>query len=404
MLAHKKKKQLHQDYLPYVIIAIITFWFITTLYLLRPNSNTTPQPATQKNPNQQQIQKYQTILQSTWNFYKSSFIQNGQVIDPAGDITTSEGQSYALIRAWSLNDKQTFDQVWQWTKNNIQLPNKLFAWKYQNGQVIDPSPASDADQDIATALLLAYEKWNDPQYQTEARAVLAPLWELQVVTLNNKPYLIAGPWANYQNEIVLNPSYLSPAQYRHFAQYDQTYPWQQLIPTSYEVLNACTTLPADNQPGVLPAEWCALNKQTYQYSQSPNPNDDSYAFNAIRTPLRVALDYHLNQEPQAKQYLQSLSFLNNQLQSTGKLLTAYTRTGRPKENYESALAYAGNLGYFLIIHPDQVHTYTETHLTNKYLKPTPTNPQYWEDSNNYYTQNIAWFATALYLESLKQSN
>lgn len=400
---HKKKKHPNINFTPFAIIALLSLWLITMLILFKPKNNLIQQSTTPSNPNQEQIQKYQSILQNTWNYYKSRFIQNGQVIDPSGNITTSEGQSYALFRAWYLNDKQEFDTVWQWTKTNIQLENKLFAWKYQNGQIIDPSPASDADQDIATALLLAYEKWNDPQYLTQAQEILTPLWDLQVITLDNKPYLISGPWANYPNEIVLNPSYLSPAQYRHYAKYDQTKPWLELISTSYEVVNACTTLPSNKIQGVLPAEWCSLNKDSKTFTQSSNPNDDSYGFNAIRTPLRIALDYHLNKEQQAKSYLDSLTFLNTQLQTTGKLLTAYTRTGQPKENYESALSYAGNFGYFLITQPEKSHAYIDQYLTTKYLKQAGENAQYWEDPNNYYTQNIAWFATALYLETLKEN-
>ena len=124
------------------------------------------------------------LLEQSWQGYKKRFIQqDGRVIDhKAGGISTSEGQSYALLRAVWMNDPQTFNQVWSWTQNNLQVRgDHLFAWKWgqqstkspgANGPKapegpakwgpIDSTAASDADQDIALALLMAHRKWQDP--------------------------------------------------------------------------------------------------------------------------------------------------------------------------------------------------------------------------------------------------
>lgn len=396
-----KKYSIHQIYF---LILFITFIFIlplATFSLMKPTYSLqndfqffpTPTP----NPNQHLIDQYDTILTHTWNYYKTRFIQNGQVIDPAGNITTSEGQSYALLRAVYLNDHQTFEEVWRWTANNLQIPNRLFAWRYQNNQITDAGPASDADQDIATALLLAYEKWQDPRYLTAAQEILNALWQHEVAHVDNKPYLIAGTWANRPHELVLNPSYFSPAQYRHFSLYDSTHPWLSLVDTSYEALHGCTTM----QLGKLPPEWCTLNKQTKQFSPSTDPKDDSYSYNAIRTPLRIALDYTLSNDHRAKDYLDSLSTLSTELTNSQKLFATYSHNGITNTQYESALSYAGNFGYFLVTDPNNAHNYIQTHLTQRYLHQVSPDQAYWEDPNNYYTQNIAWFATALYSDSLK---
>lgn len=397
----KRNTHHYHTYLFILTTVIVTAITLTTYLLMKPTYSLQnelqffPQPTV--NPNQPTIDRYQTILTHTWNYYKTRFIQNGQVIDPAGNITTSEGQSYALLRAVYMNDHQTFETVWQWTANNLQISNRLFAWKYQVNKISDTGPASDADQDIATALLLAYEKWQDPRYLTAAQEIINALWQHEVAHIDNQPYLIAGTWANRNHEIVLNPSYLSPAQYRHFAQYDPTHPWLSLVDTSYESLQGCTTM----QSGKLPPEWCALNKQTKQFTLSSDPKDDNYSYNAIRTTLRIALDYTSSNEHRAKIYLQSLNTIQNELTTKQKLFATYNHHGTPNTSDESALSYAGNFGYFLVTNPDTAQNYLDTYLTQQYLKQLSSDQAYWEDPNNYYTQNIAWFATALYIETIK---
>src|SRR5690606_28500903 len=74
-----------------------------------------------------------TLMNASWDRYKSKFINpDGRVLDfSQNEITTSEGQSYAMLRAVWIDDKQTFDHVWQWTKDNLKREdNNLFGWKW----------------------------------------------------------------------------------------------------------------------------------------------------------------------------------------------------------------------------------------------------------------------------------
>src|SRR6185437_9383144 len=63
-----------------------------------------------------------TLLSSSWEKYRNEYItHDGRVVDPTqGDITTSEGQSYAMLRAVWIDDHTTFDSVWHWTQTNLQ--------------------------------------------------------------------------------------------------------------------------------------------------------------------------------------------------------------------------------------------------------------------------------------------
>ena len=93
-------------------------------------------------------------LRAEWRRYVHAFVQSdGRVIDRAGaDVSTSEGQAYALARATWCDDRATFDRVLRWTLDNLQAGHveALPAWQWgrrtdDSWGVLDPSPASDAD-------------------------------------------------------------------------------------------------------------------------------------------------------------------------------------------------------------------------------------------------------------------
>ncbi len=77
----------------------------------------------------------EAYLYNSWQSYKSTqIISYGQVIDTFNNgRTTSEGQSYALLRAVWQGDKDTFTGVWNWTKDHMQYrtQDKLFSWLWE---------------------------------------------------------------------------------------------------------------------------------------------------------------------------------------------------------------------------------------------------------------------------------
>src|SRR5688572_27571716 len=74
-----------------------------------------------------------TMLSHIWEGYKREYLEPETYRTPdrqRGDITTSEGQSYTMLRAVWNDDKQTFDRSWAWTKNNLQREDALFSWLF----------------------------------------------------------------------------------------------------------------------------------------------------------------------------------------------------------------------------------------------------------------------------------
>ena len=171
-----------------------------------------------------------SVLQQAWVGYKQTFVQpDGRVVDPTrGGITTSEGQSYALLRAVWMGDRSSFDTVWRWTAAHLQVSGDgLFSSLWGGGSVQDHNSASDADSDIALALLYAGRRFGDQGYTTAARAVLDGMWRSDVVAVDGMNVLSAGNWAATQQSPgpVINPSYFAPYAYRSFARVDPTHPW-----------------------------------------------------------------------------------------------------------------------------------------------------------------------------------
>jgi len=140
------------------------------------------------------------MLSDAWDAYKKRFIQfDGRVIDWFdGQISTSEGQSYALLRAVWIGDKSTFDTTLDWTINNLyKTDNHLFAWKWGKRTdgawgIIENGSATDGDEVIALALSLAYDKWGDLRYRELALNITKDIWSYETILIQGKRYVTAG--------------------------------------------------------------------------------------------------------------------------------------------------------------------------------------------------------------------
>jgi endoglucanase len=192
-----------------------------------------------------------TLLSGLWDCYKKEYWEasTGRTLDKQQDnITTSEGQSYTMLRAVWQGDRETFDTSWKWTKEQLNRPtDSLFAWKWgkktdgtygvftdQGGQ----NTASDADSDIALALVMAASRWQQQTYLNDAKAVIGDTWKQEVITIKGKPYLASNNLEKDSSKpAIINPSYLAPYAYRLFAKVDPAHNWNALVDSSYELIN-----------------------------------------------------------------------------------------------------------------------------------------------------------------------
>jgi endo-1,4-beta-D-glucanase Y len=346
------------------------------------------------------------MLHELWTVYKA------QNLDPAthrtldkqqGGITTSEGESYTMLRATWIDDKLTFDQNWLWTKNNLQRPDKLFSWKYGplgNGSygilssVGGNNTASDGDSDIALSLLMAYSRWGDRSYLEAAKEIIPHIWKAEVVDVNGKPVLVANDLErNNKDSVIVNPSYFAPYAYKTFAKVDPTHNWKALSDNSYTLLAELSKNPlgANSSDGLEP-DWVQLDRATGKArAASVKTLKTDYSYDAMRTSWRLALDYQWFHDARDKTVLQQFSFLSDEWTKHHALKATYARDGATVVDYESAAGYGGAIGYFSVVDPATAKQVYDTKLLPLYSP----DGQGWRTTMSYYDDNWVWFGLAL---------
>jgi endo-1,4-beta-D-glucanase Y len=377
---------------------LIIIGFIIILFVIYANSRLSKQT---------RIFSSYSLLSSSWDSYKKEFIQSdGRSIDPSQqNITTSEAQGYALLRAVWVDDKPEFDRVFSFTMDNMKRPHdNLFGWRFgklPNGKYGflaggGNNSAADADADIAFALLLASKRWNDTSYKNHALPIIKDIWKYETAsTSSGKRYLIAGNWAQNQQKLIINVSYFAPYEWRLFATVDPKDNWATLIDPSYQLLSDTGTAPLDKAKGVgLPPDWLAMDRQTGQLSAANITGlTTNYSFDAMRTPWRIALDYQWNKDQRAYNYLKnSYASLEQDYEKNHTLASAYAHDGSRFTANENPAMYATALGYFTIFNKSVAAQIYQDKIIRLYSNDQNT----FNKSIPYYEQNWLWFGAALY--------
>lgn len=225
-----------------------------------------------------------------WSNFRSKFVSDeGRVIDRSRPqhVTTSEGQSYALMFALIADDRASFDLILRWTENNLaggDLTSQLPAWDW--GQradgtwgVIDANAASDADLWIAYALGEAGRLWDVPKYSALAELLAARILREETAEIPGLGLvLLPGPKGFHPDDVTwrLNPSYLPMQIMRRFAVIYPDSGWKKIAETSLEIIVRSAPF------GFVP-EWVdyQAGKGFLAASQTPS----STSFNAIRVYL-----------------------------------------------------------------------------------------------------------------------
>lgn len=334
----------------------------------------------------------------SWNYYKNIFISDdGRVIDyQRGSVTTSEGQAYAMRRALMMRDKKTFDKSYNWVKNNLQHKNdKLFAWLWGSKEigtggeikykVIDQNGATDADVEIAVALILASKIWQQESYMNDALALINDIWKKETIIIKGERILVAGFNQKMDKYVEVNPSYFMPIGFRIFAEVDDKHNWQELVNSSYRLTNLCI----DNIKSGLPPDSFYVDKVTGQIILVDGKSDFSY--DAVRVFYRFYVDYLLTEDSRAEKILSKSKFFIDRWKRYGIFYTNYKQNGEPKDYNEA-------LGSIALLLPVIKH-YDKHVASDIYRKKILMNYHfegYWGDPLDYYAQNLVWFGVWLY--------
>lgn len=333
-------------------------------------------------------------LSALWSFYKQKYIVNGRVVswDEQG-VTTSEGQGYAMLRAVWSGDRTTFDHTWTWTKEHLQIRNdKLFAWKWKE-KILSANSATDADQDIALALILAARRFDHPAYEQEALDILTSIWDLELLHVDSHAYVLAGTWALHEDSPVIHVAYLAPYAYEIFASVDPRHPWNRVIEDAYATLHWIY----DQKEVLLPPEVVYWNRATSQLSlRHPSTGVSSeFSYDAFPIFWRVGLDAQWFGRNEAALRQTMLAFFQREWKTHNRLLDRYSLEGTPRSSNEGLPLYATLRTLALQDQPDFAQLLDEHKLAGLQRnalagKATP-----------YYLHNWLWFSQATELQQTR---
>jgi endo-1,4-beta-D-glucanase Y len=199
---------------------------------------------------------------------------DGRVVrhDQGGD-TVSEGQAYALLIAVAERDEERFARVWEWTRTHLRRPDGLFAWRWADGRVAGDEPATDADLDIARALLLAADRFDEPRYREAALELKQAIVDGETTWAADRTVLVAGPWAR-DGLVVVNPSYWSPKAFQQLG-------FEKVAESSRQLTERML------EAG-LPPDWARVEPYGVVPTGPPSGGEPIYSYDAVRLPIRLA--------------------------------------------------------------------------------------------------------------------
>lgn len=185
-----------------------------------------------------------------WDNFRAHFISDGgRVIDRSSSrqVSTSEGQSYALVFALIANDRPAFDSILRWTRDNLadgDLTARLPAWQWGKREddswgVLDDNAASDADLWMVYALTEAGRLWQEPRYGALAELLADRILREETAQLPGLGRtLLPAPDGFHPDDDSwrLNPGYAPIQLTRRLGTVYSDPDWQQLAATSLEVI------------------------------------------------------------------------------------------------------------------------------------------------------------------------
>lgn len=219
---------------------------------------------------------------SAADFFVRYVSKDGQVVrHDQGDDTVSEGQAYALLLAAAMRDREHFNRVMSWTKRHLERSDHLFSWHFKDG-VLDPQPASDADLDIARALLLAGRVFHYSHFTQRGLQVGRAILRKETAVVDGRRILLPGPWADLAPPTMVNPSYFSPVAIELLYRASGDARWRQLEQGTRQMVRS---LSEKN----LPPDWAIIQSNGAVAPSTRGPGGEAaFGWDAVRVPMRLA--------------------------------------------------------------------------------------------------------------------
>jgi endo-1,4-beta-D-glucanase Y len=256
---------------------------------------------------------------------------------PSAEVnsTVSEGIAYGMLITVALDKQHEFDELWKYSQLWLN-GNGLMNW-YINAagtQVLGTGGATDSDEDMAWALIMADRQWGgqgslDKPYLEYAKTQIKAIWDHEVDHTNGDFLLAGDEWAG---NLIFNPSYFTPNEYRVFGQVSgDEAGWNRVIDKGYEILEKSLNAQSGNTTNGLVPAWCDGNGvPKVPFDGGPT----HYQYDSARVPYRIGVDYCWNGDERAKTYLAKISQFFANI-GASEIVDGYDLNGTPRPDVDS---------------------------------------------------------------------
>jgi endo-1,4-beta-D-glucanase Y/4-amino-4-deoxy-L-arabinose transferase-like glycosyltransferase len=335
------------------------------------------------------------ILVRAWDDFRGRFISDGRVVDRATGATTAQAQADALIQAVYMDDRATFDTLAGWTATNLRRPDGTHAgsWLADTPGIVRGASRSAADQDIALALLMAGQQWDDARYTEQATALLGAIWEHHTALVGEQRVLVAGDETmEGMTGLRVEPAAFAPYAYRIFAEADPAHPWTTLIDSGYDII-ARAQNDATLGGGILP-HTLVVDADSGALLPAADPADRQFNGEASRVIWRLTLDWLWFQDNRAKDAIKGMNPLWQRWQTDDKLAAAYNPDGTAAAGDESTTMYGAVVAGLLAMGDDAGTNRVFAEKVFRAYREDGTRT-FWSDATHLNDQTSGWYTTAL---------
>ncbi len=260
------------------------------------------------------------------------FLRTRRPDTPDGQVnsTVSEGIAYGVIIAVMFDDQPLFDAFYGYA---LRWANEcgLMSWYIapDGSRALGTGAATDADEDIAWALVMAARQWGgrgslSETYLSHAQRQIERIWQFEVDHDRYADMLLPGD--EWRGRNVFNPSYFAPHQYRLFGEISGNVAgWQRVIDRGYAIIEASLDERNQNRDNGLVPAWCDDTGQPVEAFPGAMTN---YQYDSARLPFRIGQDWAYHQEPRARSYLARTSAFFSGI-GAERIVDGYTLSGQP---------------------------------------------------------------------------
>jgi len=266
-----------------------------------------------------------------------------------GTCTVSEAIGYGMLLTALMEDWDKFDRLLAYSKAFRVNGTALMMWEIVHFLSGGGGSATDADIDIAAALIIAYQKTNKQDYLNNALEIGADIykWEVDENTKLILPAMNVEPMGKGH---LYNISYFSLPAIKMLANYDKERDWNAVLDANIAYMKKVQ----DAGAGLWP-DWSNASGSVVDPNNGSNTvltasdgskvnSWESYYKETPRIPWRIAWYYHWYGDDRAKDMLnKGMSYLRSKGVNDYKDLKDFYKYDGTKEGSGSSVMMRASL-------------------------------------------------------------